>query len=414
MSTDQPISGPCKSHLPSFETLDEYVRCQVQSLVQKLLEEEVTEYLGRKRYERSDDAEGPPAYRNGLGKPRQLTLGSGTIELRRPRLRNLNERFESEVLPLFTRRSKTVNSTLPELYLHGLALRDFDLALRGLLGEDAPISASSIARLKVEWNQEFEAWRKEPLDCQPIYMWADGVYVKAGLGKDKAAVLVVIGAFEDGTKRVLAAEPGFRESTHSWKEVFQNLVDRGVKPPHVMVADGGAGLWAALAEMGWPCKEQRCWKHKISNVADALPHAEQKPALKILRSIPRSETREEAEARRDAFVQSYEKSYPKASQRLTSDWERMVAFYDFPKDHWRHLRTSNVVESPFQAVRLRVSAAKRFKQTENASAIIWKLLMVAESTFKTLVKIHALEDLARGQKYINGMPVNQAPTTEAA
>jgi transposase-like protein len=401
------------SSVPSFEILEEYIRDQVQGLVQRLLDQESTEVLGRQKYERADPGEDPeqaPPYRNGHGKPRRLTLPVGTIEVRRPRLRNLSECFESRLLPLFQRRSRVVNSMLPELYLHGLALRDFDMALRGLLGEEAPLSASSIARLKEEWRQEYDAWRKEPIVEQPVYLWADGVYVKAGLEKDKAAVLVVIGAFADGTKRVLAAEPGFRESRESWKEVFSSLAKRGLQPPRVLVADGGLGLWAAVAELGWASLEQRCWKHKIQNVLDVLPSSEQKTALRILRSIPQSKTREEAEARRDAFIESYQDRCPRACERLASDWARMVAFYDLPREHWKHLRTSNIAESPFQVVRLRTNAAKRFKKAENASAIIWKLLMVAESTFRRLDRVHLLEDLLQGTKFINGVAVR----TEAA
>jgi transposase-like protein len=396
------------SQAPNFENLEEYIRDEVQSLVQRLLDQEATEVLGRQKYERADPTESTeesPAYRNGHGKPRRLTLPMGTIEVRRPRLRNLSETFESRLLPLFQRRSRLVNSMLPELYLHGLALRDFDMALRGLLGEEAPLSPSSIARLKEEWRQEYNAWRKEPITEQPVYLWADGVYVKAGLEKDKAAVLVVIAAFADGTKRVLAAEPGFRESRDSWKEVLTSLVARGLQPPRVLVADGGLGLWSAVAELGWPCLEQRCWKHKTQNVLDVLPTTEQKTAFKILRAIPQSKTREEAEARRDAFIESYRERYPRACERLASDWDRMVAFYEMPSDHWKHLRTSNVVESPFQVVRLRTGAARRFKKAENASAIIWKLLMVAEKTFRRIDRIHHLQDLLEGAKYVNGIAV---------
>jgi transposase-like protein len=294
---------------------------------------------------------------------------------------------------------------LPALYLHGLALRDFDMALRGLLGEEAPLSASTIARLKTQWRTEYDAWRKERIVEQPVYMWADGVYVKAGLEREKAAVLVVIAAFADGTKRVLAAEAGYRESCESWKEVLGSLVQRGLHSPHMLVADGGLGLWAAVAELGWKCREQRCWKHKTQNVLDTLPHTEQKTALRVLRAIPQSKTREEAEARRDAFIDSYKNRYPRACERLASDWERMVAFYDMPREHWKHLRTSNVVESPFQVVRLRTNAAKRFKRAENASAIIWKLLMVAEKTFRRLDRPHLLQDLLNGASYINGAQV---------
>jgi len=416
MKRDQITDSESQSQAPSFETLEGYLREQVQGLVQKLLEEEVTDYLGRERYERSEGSdEATPAYRNGHGKPRRLTLSNGTIEVRRPRLRNLSEHFESQVLPLFKRHSKTVSALLPELYLHGLALRDFDLALRGLLGDDAPLSPSSIARLKADWLKEYDSWQSEPIEEEPVYMWADGIYVKAGLEKAKAAILVVIGAFQDGTKRVLAAQPGYRESCDSWKEVFRALEKRGIKTgPKILVADGGLGLWAAVAELGWTCREQRCWKHKITNVSDVLPYNEQKPAQKILRSIPQSKTREEAEARRDAFIESYGQRYPKAAERLQSDWNRMVAFYDFPRGHWKHLRTSNIVESPFQVVRLRTGAAKRFKRVDNAMAVIWKLLMVAESTFRQLAKIHLLEDVARGQEYINGTPVNEARNSEAA
>lgn len=396
------------SDIPNYESLEEHIRVDVQQLVQRLLDLEATEVLGRQKYERAGPAESDedrPPYRNGHGKPRRLTLPIGTIEVRRPRLRNLSEVFESRLLPLFQRRSRVVNSMLPELYLHGLALRDFDMALRGLLGDEAPLSPSSIARLKAEWREQYDAWRKEPISEQPVYMWADGVYVKAGLEKDKAAVLVVIAAFADGTKRVLAAEPGFRESRDAWKEVLGSLAKRGLQPPRVLVADGGLGLWAAVAELGWPCLEQRCWKHKTQNVLDVLPNREQKTALKILRSIPQSKTREEAEARRDAFIESYRERYPLACERLASDWERMVAFYELPRDHWKHLRTSNVVESPFQVVRLRTNAARRFKKAENATAILWKLLMVAESTFRRLDRVHLLADLLKGTKYVNGIAI---------
>ena len=256
MKRDQDIKALPASQIPAFEALEEHLRKEVQVLVQKLLEEEVTEFLGRQRYERAEgsDDEQPPPYRNGYGKPRTLTLSNGTIEVRRPRLRNLDEQFESRLLPLFKRRSQVVTAMLPELYLHGLALRDFDLALRGLLGEEAPLSASTIARLKADWLKEYEAWRREPISEEPLYMWADGIYVKAGLEKEKAAILVVIGAFEDGSKRVLAAEAGYRESMDSWKGVFGGLVKRGLKNgPKILVADGGLGLWAALAELGWTC-----------------------------------------------------------------------------------------------------------------------------------------------------------------
>lgn len=380
--------------------LESFIRSQIQTTVQSMLEHEVAEYLGRQRYERG--GLGRKGYRNGLGKPRRVVLSCGTIEVQRPRLRDLEERFESAVLPLFAKQSKKVSSLMPQLYLEGLALRDFDRALRGLFGTGAPLSPSSIARLKEHWRAQYEEWSNAPIVDEIVYVWADGVYVRAGLEKDKAAVLVVIGVTVTGQKRVLAVESGYRESTESWKEVFHRLQARGMNEPRVVVADGAGGIWAAVAELGWRSIEQRCWNHKLSNVKDALPLREHPRAMEMLRPIPRSQTREEAEAARDAFVAAFS-SYPKACERLCADWERMVGFYRLPKEHWRSLRTTNVVESPFQVVRLRTGAARRFKKVENAVPVIWKLLLTAEAGFKRLDASHLLEAVARGQEYLNGI-----------
>ncbi len=387
----------------TFESLEMFARSQIQTWLQKLLEEEVGELLGRDRYQRVEGIDVPVGYRNGYGKPRRLSMSCGTITVRRPRVRGLEERFESRILPLFKRRTEEVGELLPQLYLHGLAQRDFELALRGLLGDGAPLSPSSIARLKERWLDEYREWRQRPLEGELVYLWADGIYVKAGLEKEKAALLVVIGAFSDGTKRVLAVEAGWRESTESWLDVLRSLARRGLDAPRLVVADGALGLWAAIAQLGWTCKEQRCWNHKLTNVLDALPKKEQPAASELLRKIPTAETVEEAEKRRDDFVKRHRQRHPKACERLLSDWERMISFYSFPKDHWRHLRTSNVVESPFHAVRLRTSAAKRFKRADNAEAILWKLLMLAERTFRKLNAPHLLPSVAAGDVYVNGI-----------
>jgi transposase-like protein len=394
----------------SFESLESFARSQIQTMLQRLLEEEVGELIGRERYARRDQADAARVYRNGHGKPRRLSMKSGTITVERPRVRGLEERFESRVLPLFKRRTDDVAELLPQLYLHGLAERDFELALRGLLGDGAPLSPSSIARLKERWLGDYRAWRQQPLDGELVYLWADGIYVKAGLAKEKAALLVLIGAFSDGTKRVLAVESGWRESTESWLVVLRSLVERGLAAPKLVVADGALGLWAAIAQLGWSCKEQRCWNHKLTNVLDALPKKEQPAAKDLLRAIPAAETVEEAEKRRDDFIKQHRQRHPKACERLLSDWERMVSFYSFPKEHWRHLRTSNVVESPFHSVRLRTSAAKRFKRVDNAEAIIWKLLMVAERTFRKLNAPHLLPSVAAGDVYVNGIKSKKSRT----
>ena len=369
-----------------WDNLEEWVRRKVQEFIQSLLEEEIAELLGRQKSERRKTVDGSPGYRNGHGKERKLTLGCGTITLRRPRVRGLLERFESRVLPLFARRSKGVSKLIPQLYLHGLALGDFDLALRGLLGKDAPISANTVARLKEEWQAEWREWKRRSLEgLQVVYLWVDGIYVKAGLEKEKAALLVVIAGLLDGRKLVLAVEPGYRESTVSWSEVLRDLKERGMNCPCLVVGDGNLGIWGALANIYPGSPEQRCWNHKMVNVLDKLPKKLQSQAKKYLQDIVYSETREAAEVRRDNFVRwCRAEGHRGAGETLVRDWDRMVTFYQFPQEHWRHLRTTNVVESPFAGLRLRTDAAKRYKKVDNATAVIWKMLLLAEQRFHRL------------------------------
>ena len=366
--------------------MEEWVRSKVQELIQALLEEEITELLGRQKSERRQAVDSLPVYRNGYGKGRHLTLGCGTVTVCRPRVRGLEGRFESRVLPLFARRTAEINRLIPQLYLHGLALGDFDLALRGLLGEEAPVSASTVARLKGIWQAEWEEWRKRPLDeMEVLFMWVDGVYVKAGLEKEKAALLVMVGGLLDGRKVVLAVEPGYRESTESWSGVLRDLKERGLNCPRLVVGDGNLGIWGALSNVYPDASEQRCWNHKIVNVLDRLPKKVQPQAKQRLQDIAYAESRPEAEEKREDFVTWCRKEgHRAAGDTLLRDWERMVTFYQFPKEHWKHLRTTNVVESPFAALRLRTDAAKRYKKVENATVVIWKMLMLAERRFRRL------------------------------
>jgi transposase-like protein len=369
-----------------WDDLEEWVRGKVQEFIQSLLEEEVTELLGRQKSERRQAVDSPPVYRNGHSKARRLTLGCGTVAVCRPRVRGLEGRFESRVLPLFARRSKGISQLIPQLYLHGLALGDFDLALRGLLGKDAPVSASTVARLKDQWQAEWRQWQRRPLDgLEVVYLWVDGVYVKAGLEKERAALLVIIGGLSDGRKIVLAVEPGYRESTESWSEVLRDLKQRGMNCPRLVTGDGNLGIWGALSNVYPEALEQRCWNHKVVNVLDKLPRKVQSQAKRDLQDIVYSGSRQEAEEKRDLFVAwCREEGYRSAGETLVRDWNRMVTFYRFPQEHWKHLRTTNVVESPFAALRLRTDAAKRYKKVENATTVIWKMLLLAEQRFRRL------------------------------
>lgn len=369
-----------------WDNLEEWIRKKVQEFIQSLLEEEVTELLGRQKSERRQAIDSPPVYRNGHGKARRLTLGCGTVTVYRPRVRGLEGRFESRVLPVFTRRTGEVNKLIPQLYLHGLALGDFDLALRGLLGEEVPVSASTVARLKEGWQAEWEEWKRRPLDgLEVLYMWVDGVYVKAGLEKEKAALLVIVGGLLDGRKVILAVEPGYRESMESWSEVLRDLKKRGLNCPRLVIGDGNLGIWGALSNVYPDASEQRCWNHKIMNVLDKLPKKVQPQAKQRLQDIAYAESRQVAEEKRDLFLEWCRKDgHRSTAKTLLRDWDRMVAFYQFPKEHWKHLWTTNVVESPFAALRLRTDAAKRYRKVENATAVIWKMLMLAERRFRRL------------------------------
>lgn len=393
-----------------WENLEAFARTEIQRFVQRLLEEEVTALVGRERGERRSQeppeipAAAPPVYRNGYGKERHLTTSSGTITVRRPRVRGLEGRFESRILPLFRRRTQQVDRLLPELYLHGLAAGDFDRALRGLLGEEAPVSAASVARLKAGWQAEYDAWKQRSLaDLEVVYVWVDGIYVKAGLEREKAALLVVLGALRDGRKVVLAVEAGQRESTESWSGVLRSLQQRGLNCPRLVIGDGHLGIWGALANVFPAAQEQRCWNHRLVNVLDRVPKKQQPEAKELLRGIMYADTAAGAAGRRAAFqAWCRKKGCPAAGELLDADWERLVTYYRFPLEHWKHLRTTNPVESPFAAVRLRTSAAKRYKKVENATAVLWKTLLLAEEHFRKLNAPELLPEVAAGVTYHDG------------
>jgi transposase-like protein len=390
-----------------YEQLEEFARGKIRKHLQDLLEQEVAEWLGRERSERKHNVSEQPGYRNGYGKTRRFTMSVGTIEIRRPRVRDLGERFKSRVLPMFKRHSKEVSDLIPELYLHGLASGDFELALRELLGEGAPLSASSLQRLKEKWEGEYEQWKGAMIEEKDwAYLWADGIYVKAGIGKDKAALLVVIGVKEDGSKRFLALEAGYRESKESWAGVLRELKRRGVKNARLFVGDGNLGLWAAITEVYPQAQEQLCWNHKMLNVIDAVSKKEQTVVKRHLNAMMYAGRRQEAFEERKKFEQAFRHN-AKAVKTVVENWDRLTTYYDFPVEHWKHLRTSNVVESPFSRVRLRTAASRRFKSQTNATCLIWKTMMVAEMSFRKLNAPELVDKVARGTKYNNGEQVKE-------
>ncbi len=253
---------------PAWDELEEWTRGRIQEWMQQMLVDEVTDFLGRAKHQRRGvDMQG---YRNGYEKPRRLTMRSGTITVRRPRVRDLDERFESRLLPLFTRRTKEVRDLLPDLYLHGLASGDFELALSGLLGDQAALSASTLARVKERWQAEYSEWQQRRIEDEIVYLWLDGVYLKAGLEKEKAALLVAIGV-KTGHKVVLAVSSGYRESTASWSGPLRELKARGMNEPRLVAGDGTLGLWSALRNVFPGAEEQRCWNHRLVNLLTQVP-----------------------------------------------------------------------------------------------------------------------------------------------
>lgn len=402
--------------IPTWDDLESCVRLKMRGWIQDLLSAEVDELLGRAKSQRRQAVDAPPGYRNGYGKPRRITLSNGTITVRRPRVRGLEERFESRLLPLFVRRTPEVNELLPELYLHGLAQGDFDLALRGLLGEEAPISATTIARLKEKWHAGWEEWSSRRLDnLEVVYLWVDGAYVKAGFEKEKAAALTVMAALRDGRKMIVAVKAGYRESKDAWAEVLRDLRQRGMKAPCLVVGDGHLGIRSALAAVYPEAQEQRCWNHRIINALDKVPKQLQAQARVYLRQIPYAESVGEAERLKSKYQQwCRKKGLGEAAKVLDRDWERMITFYQFPKEHWRHLRTSNPIESPFSALRLRTDAARRFKRIENALAVIWKMLLVAEKRFRRLNAPELMSEVYEGAAYVDGIKVVESSEEAAA
>ena len=359
-------------------TLEDVVREGARRMLAAALEAEVTAFLGRDRYARGGPFRG---YRNGTLPERELTVGVTGVPVRVPRVAAVPpeiapEGFQSQLVHRYGRVSKATQALFARLYLEGLATGDFEPVFRELVGETAALSPAAIVRLKACWAAEYATWRQRRLDDHTYaYIWADGVYLGAGLEAEKSALLCVLGAREDGTKELLAIELGYRESATSWGAVLRDLRDRGLRAPRVAVGDGGLGLWAALGEVFPATEHQRCWNHRVLNVQDKLPKRLQAEARARLQALTAAETQAECERLRDAYTTELRaQGHRAAAECLERDWADFVTFYRFPQEHWIHLRTSNPIESVFSAVRLRTQAAKRLRTRENALYLVFKII----------------------------------------
>ncbi len=372
-------------------TLDDLARVGAQRMIAAALQLEVDEYVKRFHGER-DGAGHALVVRNGTARARPVTTGVGPLTIAAPRVNDrrvvagVRHKFTSAILPPYVRRSPRLESVLPLLYLHGLSSGDFREALPALLGPAAGgLSSSAILRLTKAWTAEYDAFRRRDLaDRDYVYLWADGVHFTIRLEEERLCTLVVIGARPDGTKEVVALEDGYRESAESWRALLRDLKQRGLRAPVLAVGDGALGFWAAVREV-WPeTAEQRCWVHRLANVLDKLPKTLQPRATQALHEIMYAETRAAAEREIARFAREYSAKYPKAVASLTVDQDRLLAYFDYPAEHWKHLRTTNPIESTFATVRLREGVTKGAGSRTAGLMMAFKLLQVAEGHWRRI------------------------------
>lgn len=400
-------------------SLDEIAREGARRLLVQALHLEVEDYIQRNKHEA--DAEGRRlVVRNGHGQPRTVTMGSGSVEVRAPRVddRRENEKFVSKILPPYLRKSPKVESLLPVLYLKGLSTNDFKSALGEILGEGTMgLSPASIVKLKKIWETEFETWSKRAIARKYVYIWVDGVNVEIRLGEDeKLCLLVIIGVTETREKELLAVDGGYRESKDSWLSVLNSLAARGMTAPLVAIGDGALGFWAALRACDGfrETREQRCWVHKIANVLDKLPKRLQPKAKEMLHEMMRAETQAASEKERVQFEKLFSEKYPKAVDCLAKDWPRLVTYFDFPASHWLHLRTTNPIESSFATVKLRTRVTKGAGSKETAETMAFKLLRECEKTWRKINGANEIQNLLDGLEYRDGVVTPRESHHEAA
>ena len=397
------------------DPLTEILRNGARALLTQAVEAEVADFLAKHAALKTEEGH-QRVVRHGHLPEREVLTGIGPVAVRQPRIRDRDGgaadpdriRFTPSILPPYARRSRSLDVLIPILYLKGISTGDFEEALAALLGKDAPgLSASTIARLKEVWIDEHARWQKRDLSARRyVYVWADGIHLQARLEDEKQCILVMIGATPEGKKELLGFTDGARESAQDWRELLLELKSRGlIIAPQIAVADGALGFWKALGEV-WPTtQEQRCWVHKTANILNKLPKSQQPKAKRSLQEIWMAETRADAVSAFNAFIASYELKYEKAADCLAKDREALLAFYDFPAEHWKHLRTSNPIESTFATVRHRTIRSKGCLSNKTALAMVFKLVDAAQKSWRRLDGHNQLPKLVLGAKFTDGLEV---------
>ena len=394
----------------SVDPLTELLRRGARELIHQAVEAELSEFMDTVGGRKLEDGRAA-VVRNGYQPERAIQTGVGPITVKVPKVRAKDGHpvtFRSALVPPYVRKTRSLEAALPWLYLKGVSTGEMESALEILVGPEAKgLSASTVARLKRQWAQEYDAWRQCRLDRDRwVYLWADGIYSGSRAEDAKLCALVVIGVNDRGEKRFLAIEDGVRESTQSWREVLLDLKARGLNAPSLAIGDGAMGFWAALEEVYGETRQQRCWMHKTGNVLNCVPKSVQSKMKTALHDIWQAETKEDAETAFDRFEKRFEAKYPKAVQCLQKDREELLAFYDFPAQHWQSLRTTNPIESTFGTIRHRTKRTKGCLSRDGMLQMMFKLGECAQKNWRRQRGFHYLGKVITGVKFRDGIEVD--------
>ncbi len=403
-------------HAKPRDPLAELIRTGARKIVHLAVEAELQEVLAGLEDRRLEDGRAG-VVRNGYLPEREIQTGIGPITVRIPKIRSRAGEpvaFRSALVPPWLRKSRSLEASVSWLYLKGVSTGEMGPALEALVGPEAKgLSASTVSRLKASWRREYEEWRKRPLNRDRwVYAWVDGIYSGLRAEHAKLCCLVVIGVNDQGEKHLLAVEDGVRESTQSWREVLVGLKARGMNAPELAIGDGAMGFWAAQEEI-WPgTRHQRCWMHKTANVLNALPKSVQPKARQALHDIWQADTKKNAGAAFDLFIETWEDKYPKAVGCLEKDRDELMTFYDFPAKHWRSIRTTNPIESTFATIRHRTSRSKGCLTRDGMLHMIFKLGLCAQGRWRRLHGFRELGKVITGVKFRNGIEVVEEATSD--
>jgi transposase-like protein len=413
----------CEQEERQVLDLDEIARQGAKKMLAQALQAEVEAYLRAAEGERDEQGQAL-VVRNGHARSREILCGAGAIEVRAPRVNDKRvdeatgerKRFKSSILPPYMRRSPKVSEVLPLLYLHGLSSGDFAPALKEFFGSEAGLSPASVVRLTEQWQREREAFMERDLSEKDyVYVWVDGIHTRVRLGQnERLCCLVMMGARLDGKKELIALQDGYRESTESWAELLRDLKKRGMRAPVLAIGDGALGFWAAVRDAFPETRHQRDWVHKSANVLDVLPKSVHRRAKKAVREITEAENKAEAKKAIKEFAEEFGTKWPKAAAKLVEDEEALLCYYDYPAEHWRHLRTTNPIESPFATVRARTEITKGPGSREAGMAMIFKLLEAAEGRWRRLSGYRLVPLVRAGARFVNGELVERSEEKVAA